>query len=83
MKKNKNLLVFSGLIFLIFLSSMFYYRTGYFESSNQNNLTTFYTSNDSITSKKYYRDLSGNWVLLDKKIVLTESDIKSMTIQAE
>ncbi|TXI90330.1 MAG: hypothetical protein E6Q36_01665 [Chryseobacterium sp.] len=57
----------------LFLFACIYFRTGYFESSIQKTETTFYIKGkDPITSKRYYRDLSGNWILLDKNIVITK-----------
>ncbi|MCD0480411.1 hypothetical protein LPB90_18385 [Chryseobacterium sp. LC2016-29] len=62
----------------MFLVACIYFRTGYFEKSIETNESTFYIKGgDTITSKRYYRDLSGNWILLDKKIVITEDSWKA------
>ena len=68
-------------VLCLFLVACIYFRTGYFESSISTNETTFYIKGkEPITSKKYYRDLSGNWILLDKNYVITEDGSKSTSI---
>lgn len=69
----KSTIIFlSGLIIFLFLCV--YWRTGYFESSIQTNDTTIYLKGgDSVVSHRYYRDLSGNWILLDKNIIVPEN----------
>ncbi len=71
-------------VFVIFLIGCLYLRTGYFESSIQKDESTFYTKDgDSITSKRYYRDLSGNWILLDKKVIITDGSWKAISVKAD
>lgn len=69
---------------LIFLVACIYFRTGYFESSISTNETTFYIKGkEPITSKRYYRDLSGNWILLDKHYVITEDSWKAINMKTK
>ncbi|KQT21018.1 hypothetical protein ASG22_16530 [Chryseobacterium sp. Leaf405] len=59
-----------------------YFCTGYFKSSIETNESTFYIKNkEPITSKRYYRDLSGNWILLDKNVLITKDNWKSTSIK--
>lgn len=68
----------------LFLCACIYFRTGYFENSIQKNEATFYSKDgDSITSKRYYRDLSGNWILLDKKVVVTDGSWKAISVKTD
>lgn len=80
MKKNKFFMFLYLFIGILFIIIVFYYRTGYFESSTRNNMTTFYTTKDTIKTNIYYRDLSGNWILLEKGKVIKDNDIKMITI---
>lgn len=74
-------LIFALSIICLFLIACVYFKTGYFETSVSTNKTTFYLKKrNSISSSKYYRDLSGNWVLLDKNIVITEGSWTSTSI---
>lgn len=74
-------IILSALV--VFLIACIYLRTGYFESSISKNETTFYSKKgDSITSKRYYRDLSGNWILLDKKIVISDGSWQAISFKA-
>lgn len=76
------IIILSALV--IFLIGCLYLRTGYFESSIQKDESTFYTKDgDSISSKRYYRDLSGNWILLDKKVVITDGSWKAISVKAD
>ncbi|WP_419871041.1 hypothetical protein [Chryseobacterium sp. CT-SW4] len=69
---------------ILFLIGCIYFRTGYFESSISTNETTFFIKGkDSITSKKYYRDLSGNWILLDKNVVITAESWKAINMKTK
>jgi hypothetical protein len=69
---------------ILFLIACIYFRTGYFDSSINTNETTFFLKgNDFITSKKYYRDLSGNWILLDKNIVITAESWKAINMKTK
>lgn len=68
----------------LFLVACIYFRTGYFESSIETNESTFYIKgHEPITSKRYYRDLSGNWILLDKNVVITENNWKAMSVKTK
>lgn len=59
-----------------------YFRTGYFESSIDTNETTFHLKGkEPITSKRYYRDLSGNWILLDRNVVIAEGSWKAINMK--
>lgn len=79
----KNLILILSFL-VVFLIGCIYLRTGYFESSIQKNESTFYTKDgDSITSTRYYRDLSGNWILLDKKVVITNGTWKAMSLKTD
>ena len=79
MMKN---IVFFLTVMIVFLAGCIYFRTGYFDSSIERNETTFYIKGkDSITSKKYYRDLSGNWILLDRNYVITKDSWKATSIK--
>ena len=70
------------IILCLFLATCIYFRTGYFESSIETNESTFYIKGkDPITSKRYYRDLSGNWILLDKNVVITKDSFKATSIK--
>lgn len=74
------IVIFSAVI--LFLCACIYFRTGYFERSITKTETTFYIKGkEPITSKRYYRDLSGNWILLDKKVVITEDNHHSMDLK--
>lgn len=74
------IMLLGGLVIFLFLC--IYWRTGYFESSIQTNDTTIYfKGGDSIVSQRYYRDLSGNWILLDKNIIVPESKWSGMKIK--
>lgn len=76
------IIILSALV--VFLIGCIYFRTGYFESSISKNESTFYTKDgDSITSKRYYRDLSGNWILLDKKVVITDGSWKAISLKTD
>lgn len=77
----KNYIVIITFICL-FLFACIYFRTGYFERSIETTETTFYSKDgDSITSKRYYRDLSNNWILLDKKVVITDGSWKAINMK--
>lgn len=77
----RNFIVILTALFL-FLVACIYFRTGYFESSIETNETTFYIKGkEPITSKRYYRDLSGNWILLDKNYVITEDSWKATSMK--
>lgn len=77
----KNYFVIISFICL-FLFACIYFRTGYFESSIKKNEITFYFKNgDSIKSKRYYRDLSDNWILLDKKVVITPDSWQTTSLK--
>lgn len=66
----------------LFLVVCIYFHTGYFESSIETNETAFFIKGkEHITSKRYYRDLSGNWILFDKNVVITEDSWKSTSIK--
>ncbi|PWN59218.1 hypothetical protein [Chryseobacterium oncorhynchi] len=79
----KNFIIILSVL-VIFLIGCLYLRTGYFESSIQKDESTFYTKDgDSITSKRYYRDLSGNWILLDKKVIITDGSWKAISVKAD
>jgi len=74
MKKNNLFLLiflFAGLLFFVIIRSELYIC---------NNETIFYTNTDTVVSKKYYRNIEGDWVLVDKNIKLKNQDIKSMEI---
>lgn len=74
MKINDTLLIIS-IIIMVFLSMVLYHRTGYFESSRIMTKHTFRCeTKDSISSSYLYVDLSGNWILLDKGIVIKEGE---------
>lgn len=76
--------IFILTVFLLFLGACIYFRTGYFESSINTNETTFYLKGkDSITSKKYYRDLSGNFILLDRNYVITDGSWKAINMKTK
>ncbi|PWN59141.1 hypothetical protein [Chryseobacterium oncorhynchi] len=76
--------IFILTVFLLFLGACIYFRTGYFESSINTNETTFYIKGkEPITSKRYYRDLSGNWILLDKNYVITEDSWNAINMKAK
>lgn len=78
--KIKNFIVIVVLL-CVFLISCIYLRTGYFESSITTNQSTFYLkSGDSITTQRYYRDLSGNWILLDKNVVIPSAEWSATSI---
>lgn len=71
-------------VLCLFLIACIYFRTGYFESSIQTNESTFYIKGgEPITSKRYYRDLSGNWILLDKKVVITEDNWQAINLKTK
>lgn len=71
-------------VLCLFLIACIYFRTGYFESSIITQETTFYTKGKSpIISNRYYRDLSGNWILLDKNVVITEGSLKATSINVK
>lgn len=71
-------------VLLIYLLGCIYFRTGYFESSITKTETTFYIKGkEPITSNRYYRDLSGNWILLDKNYVITEDSWNAINIKAK
>ena len=48
------------------------------------NPTTFYykieNKTDSIISNNYYRDIKGNWILLDKGKVFNQKQVSGMKI---
>ena len=72
------------IVLCLFLIACIYFRTGYFESSIVTQETTFYIKGKNpIISKRYYRDLSGNWILLDKNIVITEGSLKATSINVK
>ncbi|WP_027384913.1 hypothetical protein [Epilithonimonas caeni] len=76
----KKIIVLLGLI-IAFLLMCIYWRTGYFKISIQTNKTTIYLRNgDSIKTQNYYRDLSGNWIILDRNLVVPESNWKAMSV---
>lgn len=78
----KNLLIILiGL--LLFLLVCIYSRTGYFQSSLTTKETQIYfDSGDSITTHKYYVDLSGNLILLDKKVIVLKDDWSMISVNA-
>lgn len=77
----KNYIVILTVLCLIMFACI-YFRTGYFESSIETNEITFYIKGkEPITSKRYYRDLSGNWILLDKNYVITEDSWKATSLK--
>lgn len=45
--------------------------------------TVFFTNSDTIVSKEYYRNLTGDWVLLDKNKILIDETIKLMEISSK
>lgn len=70
---NFTLIIFFSVA--VFLSMILYHRTGYFESSIVKKKHTFHCgTKDSISSSYFYVDLSGNWILLDKGVVLKEDE---------
>lgn len=76
--------IFILTVLCLFMFACIYFRTGYFESSIDKSETTFYIKGkEPITSKRYYRDLSGNWVLLDKKVVITEDSWKAIEMKTK
>ncbi|SEC67031.1 hypothetical protein SAMN04489761_3457 [Tenacibaculum sp. MAR_2009_124] len=65
----------TALVILYIIGNIFYYRTGYFESSIIKQKHTFFChTKDSISSSYFYVDLSGNWILLDKGIVIRDGE---------
>lgn len=63
------------ILVFVFLSIIFYHRTGYFESSIIKKKYTFHCdTKDSISSSYFYVDISGNWILLDKGVVLKKGE---------
>lgn len=81
MKKNNLIYIF--LVIIIYLTASIYYRTGYFDYSIITKETKFYTKKDTIISNRFYIDLSGNIIILDKEKVILKQNIKSMVFKIE
>lgn len=69
-------------ILIIFILLIIIITRGGFITTNDP--TTFYykieNKTDSIISKNYYRDIKGNWILLDKGRVFNQKQVSKMQI---
>ena len=65
----------------LFLIGCIYYRTPYFDSSIMTQTITF--EEQAITSKKWYVDMGGNYILLDKNVVIPKGKLGIISIETK
>ena len=80
--KNNALIILSAAF--VFLAGTLYFRTPFFDSSINTNEATFEAKDGTtVVSSEYYRDLGGNWILLDKGVVIKDDELTMMSIPAK
>lgn len=84
-KYLKNINGFTIIIigFCLFLIGCIYHRTPYFENSISTKSITFQRKNDTINSNRWYVDMVGNWILLDKNIVVQSGNTGIIIIKSD